>query len=207
MTYILAVHMAIAGTALLPVLLGWPMMLDPLHIVFLQLLIDPACALAFENEPAEPDLMRRPPRPPDAPIFAGWTVLHAVGQGAGGLIAVLAAAAWAVATLPEPAARAFTFATLIATNLGQIFTNRSHSRSALAALATPNAVLWSVAAAALGLLVLAIYQPWLAGLFRFAPLTIGQLALALLIGAASVIGFELLKWRRRQAHGAAVQSA
>ena len=207
MTYILAVHMAIAGTALLPVLLGWPMMLDPLHIVFLQLLIDPACALAFENEPAEPELMGRPPRRPDTPIFAGWTVLHAVGQGAGGLFAVLAAAAWAVATLPEPSARAFTFATLIATNLGQIFTNRSHSRSALAALATPNAVLWSVAAAALGLLVLAIYQPWLAGLFRFAPLGIGHLLLALLIGAASVIGFELLKWRRRQAPAAPVQSA
>jgi Ca2+-transporting ATPase len=126
--------------------------------------------------------MRRAPRRPDSPIFAGWTVLHAIGQGAGGLVAVLAAAAWAVAALPEPAARAFTFATLIATNLAQIFTNRSHSRSALAALATPNAVLWSVAAAALGLL-------------------------ALLIGTASVIGFELLKWRRRLAPAAPVETA
>jgi Ca2+-transporting ATPase len=206
MTYILAVHMAIAGTALLPVLLGWPMMLDPVHIVFLQLLIDPACALAFENEPAEPDLMRRPPRRPDAAIFAGWTVLHAVGQGAGGLVAVIAAAAWAVNALPEPSARAFTFATLIATNLGQIITNRSHSRSALEALRTPNPVLWSVSAAALGLLLLAIYQPWLAGLFRFAALSSAQLLLALVIGTASVVGFELLKLRRRLGNGATVQS-
>lgn len=207
MTYILAVHMAIAGTALLPVLLGWPMMLDPLHIVFLQLLIDPACALVFEHEPAEPDLMQRPPRRPGTPIFAGWTLLHAIGQGAVGLLAVIAAAAWAVATLPEPSARAFTFATLIAANLGQILTNRSHSRSALAMLRTPNPLLWSVAAAALGLLVLAIYQPWLAGLFRFAPLGIGQLLLALLIGSASVAGFELQKWRRRPLPAASVQSA
>ena len=68
----------------------------------------------------------------------------------------MAAAAWAVTTLPAPSARAHTLATRIATNLGQIFTLRSHSRSALAA---PTAVLWSVTAAALGLLALAIYQP------------------------------------------------
>jgi Ca2+-transporting ATPase len=197
MSYILAVHMAIAGTALLPVLLGWPMMLDPVHIVFLQLVIDPACALVFENEPAEPEQMRRPPRRPDAALFAGRTVLRAFGQGAGGLAAVIGAAAWAVHALPEPAARAFTFATLIAANLGQILSNRSHSRSALDTLRTPNPVLWMVAAAALGLLLLAIYQPWFATLFRFAPLSATQLLLALAIGMASVAGFELFKWRRR----------
>jgi Ca2+-transporting ATPase len=206
MSYILAVHMAIAGTALLPVLLGWPILLDPLHIVFLQLLIDPACALAFENEPAEPDLMRRPPRRPDSAVFGGWTVLRAVGQGLSGLIAVIAAGAWAVDALPEPAARAFTFATLIATNLAQIVTNRSHSRSALAALRTPNPVLWSVAAAALGLLLLVLYQPWLAAMFRFAPLSAPQLLLALSIGLASVAGFEAFKWRGRLGAGAPVQA-
>jgi Ca2+-transporting ATPase len=206
MTYILAVHMGIAGTALVPVLLGWPVVLYPMHIVFLELLIDPACALAFENEPAEPDLMRRPPRRPEAALFAGRTVLHAVGQGAGGLIAVIAAAAWANGALPEPAARAFTFATLIATNLAQIVSNRSHSRSAFDAMRTPNPVLWIVFAAALGLLLLALYQPWLAALFRFAPLDAAQLLLALAIGMASVGGFELLKWRRRSAAGARVKS-
>jgi Ca2+-transporting ATPase len=206
MTYILAVHMGIAGTALLPVLLGWPVVLYPMHIVFLELLIDPACALAFENEPAEPDLMRRPPRRPEAALFAGRTVLRAVGQGASGLLAVIAACAWANAALPEPAARAFTFVTLIASNLALIVSNRSDSRSALDAMRTPNPVLWIVAAAALGLLLLALYQPWLAAVFRFAPLDAAHLSLALGIGFASVAGFEVLKWRRRNAAGASIQS-
>jgi Ca2+-transporting ATPase len=199
MSYILAVHMSIAGTALLPVLLGWPVVLYPMHIVFLELLIDPACALAFENEPAEADLMRRPPRRPDAALFAGATVWRAAGQGACALVAVIAACAWANSALPEESARAFTFSTLIATNLAQIVSNRSHTRSAFEALRTPNPVLWTVAAAALGLLALALYQPWLAQMFRFAPLGVVHLLLALAIGAASVSGFELLKWRRRRA--------
>jgi Ca2+-transporting ATPase len=199
MSYILAVHMSIAGTALLPVLLGWPVVLYPMHIVFLELLIDPACALAFENEPPEPDLMLRPPRRPDAALFAGATVWSAAGQGACALVAVIAACAWANSVLPEAAARAFTFSTLIATNLAQIVSNRSHTRSAFEALRAPNPVLWTVAAAALGLLALAVYQPWLAQIFRFAPLGFAHLLLALAIGIASVSGFELLKWRRRRA--------
>ena len=62
MSYILAVHVPIAGMALLPLLLGWPVVLFPLHIAFLELVIDPACSMVFENEPPEPDLMQRPPR-------------------------------------------------------------------------------------------------------------------------------------------------
>ena len=74
MSYMLAVHVPIAGMALLPVLLGWPVMLYPMHIVFLELIIDPACSMAFENEPAEPDIMQPPPRNPTAPLFGGWTL-------------------------------------------------------------------------------------------------------------------------------------
>ncbi|MFY7855650.1 MAG: ATPase, partial [Rubrivivax sp.] len=54
MSYLLAVHVPIAGMALLPVLLGWPPLLLPMHIALLELIIDPACTLAFENEPEAP---------------------------------------------------------------------------------------------------------------------------------------------------------
>ncbi|HEY4956922.1 MAG TPA: HAD-IC family P-type ATPase, partial [Caldimonas sp.] len=73
MSYILAVHVPIAGMALLPVLLGWPALLYPMHIAFLELIIDPACSLAFENEPPESDVMQRPPRDAEAPLFGGAT--------------------------------------------------------------------------------------------------------------------------------------
>jgi Ca2+-transporting ATPase len=89
MAYLLAVHIPIAGLSLLPVLLGTPLVLFPAHVVFLELIIDPACSMAFEAEPMRPDVMRRPPRPVDQPLFNGRTVGLSVLQGSTVLIAVL----------------------------------------------------------------------------------------------------------------------
>ncbi len=129
MSYILAVHVPIAGMALLPVLLGWPALLFPMHIAFLELIIDPACSIAFENEPAESDVMQRPPRDAEAPLFGGATLRLALLQGLGVLAVVMGAFAWAHLRLPEPEARAFAFATLVVGNLALILSNRSRARS------------------------------------------------------------------------------
>jgi Ca2+-transporting ATPase len=51
------------------VLLGWPVVLFPVHVLFMELVIDPACSVAFEAEPEERDVTRRPPRRPDAPLL------------------------------------------------------------------------------------------------------------------------------------------
>jgi Ca2+-transporting ATPase len=199
MTYILSTHMPIAGMALLPVLLGWPVMLYPMHIVFLQLIIDPACSLAFENEPAEASIMRQPPRERDAALFGGRTIALSLLQGVGALLAVLLAYGWATRALPVTEARAFGFSTLIVANLGLIFANRSRSRTILASLRAPNTVVWSVTAAAFGLLALSLYQPVLAKVFQFSPLSARDALLALGIGGASMLWFEVLKlvWRGR----------
>lgn len=78
MCHMMAMHVTIAGMALLPPLLRWPVMLYPLHIVFLALVIDPACSLAFESEPAERDAMRKPPRAPDKPLLGRKAVVSAL---------------------------------------------------------------------------------------------------------------------------------
>ncbi len=197
MTYILSMHVPIAGMALLPVFLGWPILLYPMHIVFLELIIDPACSLAFENEPAEADSMRMPPRDPNAALFGGWTLALATLQGLGALAATIAAYSWAIRALPEPEARAFAFAALIIANLALIFSNRSRTSSIVESLRAPNPVLWTVTAATLGLLALALYLPFLSKVFRFAPLTMAELAIACSIGIASVLWFEVLKLVRR----------
>ncbi len=200
MSYILAVHVPIAGMALVPVLLGWPVALFPLHIAFLELVIDPACSMVFENEPAEGDLMARLPRDVNTPLFAGPTLWFALLQGMGVLGAALGAYAWGTSHLGEDQARAFVFVTLVAGNLALIFSNRSQSGSLWSALFVPNRTLWVVAGLALGLLGVALYVPWVARMFRFGELSPGFLGTALVIGLISVIWFEAVKLIRRQRH-------
>jgi Ca2+-transporting ATPase len=197
MSYILAVHVPIAGTALLPVLLGWPVLLFPLHIAFLELVIDPACSMVFENEPSEADVMQRPPRDVNTPLFGGLTLVLALLQGLGVLGVVMGAYVWSATWLPESAVRAFVFTTLVMGNLALIFSNRSGSGSLLASLRVPNRTLWIVVGVALGFLALALYLPWLARLFFFAPLSLPDLLTAGALGLASVLWFEAIKFTRR----------
>ena len=198
MSYILAVHVPIAGMALLPLLLGWPTVLYPLHIAFMELVIDPACSMVFESEPSESDVMQRPPRDASAPLFGGMTLLLALLLGLGALGVVMGAYVWSASWLAEPAARAFAFTTLVTGNLALIFSNRSRTGSLWASLWLPNRTLWVVSGVTLGLLALAIYQPWLARLFFFAPLALGDLLLALVLGWVSVLWFEAVKLIRRR---------
>jgi P-type Ca2+ transporter type 2C len=198
MSYILAVHVPIAGMALLPVLLGWPALLFPVHLALLELIVDPACALAFEAEPAEPDLMQRPPRDATAPLFGGATLWLALLEGLGVLAAVLASFTWAHGRIPEAEARAFAFATLVVGNLALIVSNRSAARPIWALLSRPNPTLWAIVAGT-GLLLLALlYLPFAANALRFAPLPAHELAAACGLGTLSVLWFELLKLLRRK---------
>ncbi len=202
MTYILAVHVPIAGMALLPVLLGWPALLYPTHIALLQLIIDPACSLAFENEPSESDVMHRAPRDAAAPLFGGATLWLALLQGLGVFAVVLGVYAWAYDRLPENEARAFAFATLVVANLALIFSNRSGTRSLWTALRMRNRTLWFVVGLALVLLLSALYLPWAASVLRFAPLPADKLATAFALGLLSVLWFEGVKQARQGSGGA-----
>jgi Ca2+-transporting ATPase len=204
MSYILAVHVPIAGLALVPVLLGWPVLLLPMHIACLELAIDPACSLVFEGEPAEADLMQRPPRDPEAPLFGRQAMLLALVQGLGVLLVVLLGYGWAIGHLPEPQARAFGFTALVVGNLALILSNRSSSRSLWFTLRVPNRTLWLVTGFAATMLGLTLYVPPLAQLFQFAPLSSAALAGALALGLLGVFWFEVLKLSRRW-HPAAPQ--
>ena len=202
MSYILAVHVPIAGMALMPVLLGWPTVLFPLHIAFLELVIDPACSMVFEDEPAEPGLMQRPPRDVNLPLFGGRTLVWALLQGLGALAMVLAATWWGMGHLSEGAARAFSFATIVASNLALILANRARNGSLWQSLRVPNRTLWAVCGAALALMALALYVPWLAGLFKFEWLPLPWLGASLGLGLLVALGLELFKPRVADAGGA-----
>ncbi|WP_404300904.1 cation-translocating P-type ATPase [Alicycliphilus denitrificans] len=95
--FVFAVHVPIVTLALAPTLLQWPALLLPVHIVLLQLLIDPACAIVFEAEPEAADLMRRPPRPVTDSPFALKALRLPLLQGLGIAALLLAAQAWLLA--------------------------------------------------------------------------------------------------------------
>jgi Ca2+-transporting ATPase len=137
LTYVAGIHVPIAGVALGPLLLGLPPMLFPMHVVLLELVIDPTCALVFEAEPSNKQAMKQPPRRADEALFGPLDGLAALAQGAGLLVGVLCLYAWALSQAPEAEARAAAFIGLIAGNLalalvdsfssGQLFA--AHRRS------------------------------------------------------------------------------
>ncbi len=197
MTYILAIHVPIAGVSLVPVLLGWPLILLPVHIVFLELVIDPACSIVFEAEPEERDVMGRPPRDPKERLFRGRTVAMSLLQGAivlGIVLGVFALSRYR--GLEEGQARALTFATLVFGNLGLILTNRSWSRSLVAALRSRNVAFWWVVGGAVAVLGLVLAVPFLRDLFRFSVVPAVDLAIAFGAAAASIAWFEVFKLLR-----------
>ncbi|MHB1549676.1 MAG: cation-translocating P-type ATPase [Vulcanimicrobiaceae bacterium] len=205
-TFVIAVHVPIVGMSLIPVLLGWPLALLPVHILFLQLIIDPACSVAFEAEPEEADIMRRPPRAPGASLFARRNVWLGLLQGVV-LLAIVFTIYAASLHLGESAnaARTLAFVTMIASSLGLILSDRSLSRGIVTRLRSPNAALWWIAGGAAALLALVLNVAQLRALFGFAPLHPPQVAVALAASLVSVVAFEIIKYgmRRRYARRSA----
>jgi Ca2+-transporting ATPase len=194
-----AVHVPIAGLSLLPVFLpGWPLLLLPIHIVFLELVIDPSCSLIFEAEGAEADLMRRPPRAAEERLFSLKAVGLALLQGVTALVACVAVYLVAWNLRGNDAARALTFATLVVSFLAIILVNRSWTLSLMASLKQPNAALWWVLGGTTAFLALVLSWPVAQRLFHFAPILGRDLLLASAAGFISVLWFEPFKWVRRR---------
>jgi Ca2+-transporting ATPase len=192
--YILAVHVPIAGITLVPVLLRWPLVLLPLHVLFLELIIDPTCSVAFEAEPEEVDVMARPPRDPNERLFTRKRTLMSLLQGLTVLAAVLVVYSYALRTgHDELDSRALAFSTLICGNLCLIYTNRSWSRTIWQMMRSSNPALLWVTVGALAALALVLYVPPLRVLFKFSLLHPGDVLAAASAGFLGVLWFELLK--------------
>ena len=199
MAYIFAIHVPIVGLSLLPVVFGWPLILLPVHIVFLELIIDPACSIIFEAENEEKNIMQRRPRDPKEPLFGIRSIGLSILQGISVLVIVIA-----VYTISlyrgqgELDARTLTMTTLIIANLGLIFANRSWSRTILSTLRSPNPALWWISGGALLFLGLILYVPFLRQLFHFSVLHPSDLVICFSAGIVSILWFELLKIFNRQ---------
>ncbi len=190
MSYIVSVHIPIAGMGLAPVLFGWPLLLFPVHVLFLEFVIDPACAFVFEADPESDDLMRRPPRPRNEPLFSRAMLTRSVGLGTCVLAFSIVVYGIALRVVDEQSARALVFVSMITANLALIFVSRSRSENFRTLAGRSNNLYWWITAAACSALAAAIYIPALAEVFQFsrpawesvATVAVSTVALVLLIG-------------------------
>ena len=194
MAYIFAVHVPIAGISLIPVILKWPLVLLPMHIVFLELIIDPACSIVFEVEKEEPGIMDRPPKALNTPLFGKKTVMISLLQGLSVLfVSTLIYAIALKKGLGEFEARALTFTTLIVSNISLILSNRSWKRTIFTSIRTPNAALWWTMGCAFVFLGMVLYIPHLRAIFKFGQLHLSDILICLAAGVISTAWFEFLK--------------
>jgi P-type Ca2+ transporter type 2C len=198
MSFIFAVHVPIAGLALLPLLFGLPILLGPMHIAFLEMVIDPVCSLVFEAETEEDNVMSRPPRNPEEPLFSKAMIAWSLLQGA--LAFGLVATIFVVALnrgMPVEEVRALSFFSLVIAIVALILVNRSTSASLIKAFERPNRALALVLPCVFVILAVTIFVPPVRELFKFGPLHWNDLLLTLGVGCVMLVTLELLKpvWR------------
>jgi Ca2+-transporting ATPase len=196
MGYILSIHIPIAGMSLLPVIFGnLPIVFWPIHIVFLELIIDPTCSVIFEAETEEKNIMDKPPRNIKEPLFNKKKVLISVLQGLSILFIICAVYFTALYLGKTPGeVRALTFTTLVISNLGLILINRSWTRSIVSMMKEKNEALKIVLGGVAVMLCLVFFVPAIRNLFHFSALHFNDLVICFICGVVSVSWFELFKY-------------
>ena len=194
MTYIISVHIPIAGLSLIPLVMKWPIVFFPVHIVFLELVVDPISSVLYEAEPPERNIMQRPPRNSKKPMFNKDTLGVSIMQGLIMLLIFLAVFRSALLLgKTESQARAITFVTLVLSNLALVLASRSKSASLISTLKNKNSALWVIFGGTLLFLGMAVYFPGLAEIFGFKALGLYEIIIALVFSAASIIWYEVAK--------------
>ena len=198
--YVLAIHIPIALSSLIAPMLGIApvsLFLLPLHVVLLELIIDPTCSIVLERQPAEPDIMQRQPRNPKEKLLTAGTLLRSLSQG----LAVFAASfgvyllALGGGTENAPLARAMGLVVIMLANLFLVQVNSSRTASILQTvkLLAKDKVMWAVNLGTLAGLLLILYTP-INGILKLAPLSFIQLLICFGVAGASVLWFEIVKW-------------
>jgi P-type Ca2+ transporter type 2C len=199
-SYVISIHVPITGAAFLPMLFGWPILLFPIHIAFLQLIIDPACAIVFEAEKPEDNIMKRPPKKITEKLFEKSFVNASLIKGVVILLIVIAVYGFALhhRGINVDEARAIAFTTLIVANLSLIFSSRSDIKTIIQMIKIPNvAALWVLAGTILGLTMI-LYIPSLRNIFHFDFLHWKDIIICVVAGLLGIAIFEFLKVIKRK---------
>ncbi|MBU3190014.1 cation-translocating P-type ATPase [Clostridium bowmanii] len=197
--YVFTIHIPIAFAALLAPLMGISpksLLLLPLHVVLLELVIDPTCSIVLERQPAERDIMQRAPRDPNEKLLTGKTLFKSVMQG---LVVFGASFGTYLLFLNDspnnaPLARAMGLTIILIANVLLVQVNSSNTDYAVQSFAKlkKDKVMWGVSLGTMVGLAVILYTP-LSEFLKLAPLSLNQFILAALISIASVIWYEIIK--------------
>jgi len=194
MTYTLAVHIPMIGLSILPLLFGLPLILAPIHIAFLELIINPACSVVFEAEKADMYIMQKPPRSPSEKLFTPMQLLLSILQGSAASI-VIVGFYWLLLTfgVETTTAKAMAFVVLVVANVVLIFSVRSHLSSySIKTFTEINMVGLTVILITLLSLVFIVSIPFIANFFAFSSLGLIKLVIAFGIGVGMFYLFETI---------------
>ncbi len=194
MAYVVAIHIPIAGLSLIPVFFHWPLILFPVHIVVLELIIDPSCSIAFEMEEEEQGIMQRPPRNPRSPLFGRERMTLSILQGCGVLLVMILLYYFSLThgkTVSQ--ARTLVFVSLIVANLSLILTNRSWTKTVMGHLKSVNAAVGFIMLGVVIFFIACLNIPPLRNAFLFAALSWKDLLISIAMGFLSILWFEILK--------------
>ena len=178
--------------------------LEPVHILWINLITDSLPALALGMEPGEPDAMRRKPRDSKDGIFSGGVGVDIAYQGLLVSLLTLAAyfighfmeyGAWTITDSPDGVTMAF-----LTMSMAEIFHafNLRSQRGSIFTLSRQNLWLWGSAAAALLLTAAVIYVPFLTAAFGFTSISLAEYAVAMGLAVCVIPLVELVKWAQRK---------
>jgi len=194
MSYIFSIHIPIALISLIPVIFKLPIVLLPAHIAFMELIIDPACSTVFEAQPESENIMKNKPRNIKESMFSKGTLLWSVINGLS--IFAISMIVFLIAlkrNATEEEARTLTFTVLVLSNLALITTNASWSKNIINIIKSRNKSLYLIITAAVILMSLILYVPFLRNLFHFSKLGLFDVLICLGFCIAITLWFEILK--------------
>lgn len=195
MAYVIAVHVPLCGMVLGPILLGWPTIFYPAHIVCMELIIDPTCSVVLEAEVEESDVMDRPPAKRGDRLVSKRSLCLALIQGFVVLVTGLFLNYFcrALYGMSEGEASAMTFVMIIMASLGLVIINRSWTQSILTSWNRPNKPLYILSGIVIFMLFLSTHSG-IHHLLHFDRISFGKTLLSMLIGVLSVAWFEVYKF-------------
>ena len=198
--YIISIHIPIVLVVVLPLVFGWTYlhMLAPIHVIFLELIMDPTCAVAFENEPAEPNLLDKPPRAANAPLFTGKELSLSIFQGLMATAGSLAMYHYAIATgADEAKTRAYVFLTMMAVNIFLTLANRSFEYSIAKTIFYKNHLMPIILGISTLMMAAILFIPTMNRLFQIEPLQWSEIGICLGTALVSVGWIEVWKALRK----------